>query len=511
MRKIKEVLRLYWESGLAQRQIARSLSLSRSTVSDYLARTRIAGLSWPLPEDLDEPSLEALVFPEKPTLNVRIPEIDFAWVHRELRKKSVTLLLLWQEYKSEHVEGYQYSRFCDLYRRWCKTLDASLRQVYRAGEKMFVDWAGQTVPIVDPKTGETRPGYIFVAVLGASNYTYAQAALNQNLFAWIELHCKALEFFGGVPRIIVPDNTKTGITQPCRYEPDLNPTYQEMAMHYGAVVIPARPRKPKDKAKVETAVQLVERWILAPLRNRAFFSLGELNQVVSEILMDLNQRPFQKLAGCRRELYETLEKPALKPLPMGRYEFAQWKKAKVNIDYHVEVDRNYYSVPYQLIHQTVDVRITANMVEILFEGQRLSVHKRSNHQGEYSTMHQHRPLKHQKHLEWTPDRLVSWSESIGPDAARLVKEILSSRPHPEQGYRSCLGLFRLGQRYSNARLEAACKRALVLKAISYKSVKSILVKGLDQLPMEETLPSSPVHHPNIRGAGYYQVEGEQLC
>ncbi|KFD40995.1 integrase [Peptococcaceae bacterium SCADC1_2_3] len=512
MRKIKEVLRLHWELGMTQRQIARSCNLSRSTVSDYLARAKIARLSWPLPENLDETSIETLLFPEKATPNKKMQEIDFAWVHQELRKKGVTLQLLWSEYKVEQPQGYQYSRFCDIYRRWCKTLDASLHQVHRAGEKMFVDYAGQTVPIVNPKTGEPRSAYIFVAVLGASNYTYAEATLNQHLAFWIDAHCRTLEFFGGVPQIVVPDNTKTGITHPCRYEPDLNPTYQEMATHYDTVIIPTRPSKPKDKAKVETAVQLVERWILAPLRNRTFFSLGELNQAISEILKDLNQRPFQKLEGSRKELYETLDKPALKPLPAERYEFAQWKKAKVNIDYHIEVDHNYYSVPYQLIHKTVDIRITTNTVEILFKGQRVSVHTRSYHKGEYSTFHQHRPLKHQKYLEWTPERLVNWSESVGPHTVQMVEKILESKLHPEQGYRSCLGLFRLGQRYSNNRLEAACKRALALGAISYKSVKSILTKGLDQLPAEEIPPFSlTVQHSNIRGAEYYQAKEGPIC
>lgn len=512
MRKIEEVLRLHWELGLTQRQIARSCNLSRSTVSDYLARARIAGLSWPIPENLDETSLEALLFPVKTTPSKKMPVIDFAWVRRELQRKGVTLRLLWTEYKTENPEGYQYSQFCQLYRQWTKTLDASLRQVHRAGEKMFVDYAGQTVPIIDPRTGEVGMASIFVAVLGASNYTYAEAAMSQDLFSWISSHCRAFEFFGGVAQIIVPDNTKTGITHPCRYEPDINPTYQEMATHYGTVVIPTRPSKPKDKAKVEKGVQTVENWILAALRNRTFFSLGELNQAIKEILNELNQRPFQKLEGSRKELYETLDKPALKPLPAQRYEFAQWKKAKVNIDYHVEVDRNYYSTPYQLIHKTVDIRLTATAVEILFKGRLASVHPRSYRKGEYLTNPQHRPPQHQKHLEWTPARLVSWSESIGPCTAQMVKRILDSRLHLEQGYRSCLGLLRLGQRYSHTRLEDACKRALSLGAFSYKSVKSILVKGLDQLPLEEVSPHSPaIQHQNVRGAGYYQAKGGPLC
>ncbi|MDI6814188.1 MAG: IS21 family transposase, partial [Desulfitobacteriaceae bacterium] len=325
-------------------------------------------------------------------------------------------------------------------------------------------------------------------------------------------HCRAFEFFGGVTQIIVPDNSKTGVTHPCRYEPDLNPTYQEMAAYYGTVIIPTRPRKPKDKAKVEAGVQLVERQILAPLRNRTFFSLGELNQAIREILAEVNRRPFQRLEGSRKELYETLDKPALRPLPPQRYEFAQWKKAKVNIDYHVEVDHNCYSVPYQLIHKTVDIRLTAAAVEMLFKGRRVSVHQRSYRKGEYITNPQHRPPKHQRYLEWTPDKLADWSESIGTNTAQMVKKILETGLHPEQGCRSCLGLYRLGQRYSNPRLEAACQRALSLGAFSYKSVKSILMKGLDQLPVEEAPPPSmAIQHHNIRGAGYYQAKGGPLC
>ncbi|NPV89651.1 MAG: IS21 family transposase [Firmicutes bacterium] len=363
--------------------------------------------------------MDALLFPGNDAPRHNKTDIDFDWVYRELRRKGVTLQLLWLEYKEQNPDGYQYSRFCELYRQWTKTLNASLRQVHQAGEKMFVDYAGQTVPIVDPRTGEISMASIFVAVLGASNYTYAEATINQDMFSWISSHCRAFEFFGGVTQIIVPDNTKTGVTHPCRYEPDINPTYQEMAAHFGAVVIPARPRKPKDKPKVEKAVQTVENWILAPLRNRIFFSLGELNQAIKEILVELNQRPFQKLEGSRKELYETLDKPALKPLPSQRYEFAQWKKAKVNIDYHVEIDHNYYSVPYQLIHKSVDIRLTASMVEILFKGRRVSVHLRGYRRGEYMTNLQHRPSQHQKYLEWTPSRLVSWSETIGPGTAQM--------------------------------------------------------------------------------------------
>lgn len=508
MRQIKEILRLKWEKGLGLRQIARSLSISHSTVLDMLHRAEAAKLSWPLPETLDDASLEAKLYPGNSEPARRRPEPDMESIHRELSRKGVTLQLLWQEYKQDRPDGYQYSQFCERYRQWSGKLDVVLRQTYRAGERMFVDYAGPTVPVVDRRTGQTREAQIFVAVLAASNYTYAEATWSQELASWIGSHCRAFEYFGGVTEILVPDNLKAGVSQACRYEPDINSTYQEMAAHYGTAVIPARPRKPRDKAKVESAVQVVERWILATFRNRTFFSLDELNSAISEELEKLNQQPFQKLEGTRRSLYESLDKPALQHLPSKRYEFAEWKKAKVNIDYHVEVDHNYYSVPYQLVHQYVEVRLTAMAVEILHGGKRVASHPRSFGKGVYSTSDQHRPASHQKHLEWTPSRIICWAQSVGPQTARLVKEILETRRHPEQGYRSCLGIMRMGKRYSPQRLEAAAARALTIRAISYRSVKSILEHGLDRTPVETppTAPATPGHE-NVRGADYYASEG----
>lgn len=514
MRKIKEILRLKHEVGLGLRQIARSQGLSHSTVSDYLARAEAAGIAWPLPEDLDEAALEARLFPGNASEAGRgRAEPDWAQVHQELRRKGVTLQLLWLEYKQEHPDGYQYSRFCDLYHRWRQSLDIPMRQVHRAGEKVFVDWAGLTVPVADPATGEVRDAYVFVGALGASNYTYAEASLTQEQPAWIMAHCRMFEHFGGVPALIVPDNPKTAVTKACRYEPGLNRTYEDMAAHYGAVVIPARPSKPRDKAKVETAVQIVERWVLAPLRHRTFFSLAELNRAIREGIEALNNRPFQKLPGTRCTLFETLDRPALKPLPARRYEYADWKRATVNIDHHVEVAGNYYSVPYQLIRQEVEVRLTATTVEVLQRGQRVASHARSHSKGRYITDDRHRPAAHRKHLEWTPSRLAAWAETVGPETARLVNAILESRPHPEQGYRSCLGVMRLGRRFGTERLEAACGRALLLGALSYRSVKSILEKGLDRQPLEAAAARpAPVRHPNLRGAAYYaNKEGASSC
>ncbi len=515
MRKIKEVLRLKFELGLANRQIARSCSINHSTVADYLYRAKAAGLDqWPLPSELDDTGLDARLFPARMTAPSQARQApDWAGIHEELQsQKHVTLQLVWQEYKQSNFDGYQYSRFCELYRRWADKLDLVLRQEHRAGEKLFVDYAGDTVPVIDAKTGTITEASIFVAVLGASNYTYAEASWKQDLGSWIRSHVRALEFFAGAPAVLVPDNCKVAVRHPCRYEPDLNPTYQEMAAHYGMAVIPARVRKPRDKAKVEAGVLLVERWILAALRKGRFFSLAHLNHAIAELLDRLNQRPFRKLEGNRTERFEKIDRPALRPLPAQAYSFANWKKARVHIDYHVEIDGHYYSVPYALIHRELDVRYTVMTVEIFHQGHRVASHARSSKIGGHTTIDAHRPKSHQRYLEWTPERLVRWASTIGPFTAALVDKILQSRLHPEQGFRSCLGILRLGKTYGSERLEAAASRACSLNACSYQSVKSILQTSLDrQLTLDMPPDRPPIQHANIRGTDYFNPEEEQPC
>lgn len=507
VRKIKEVLRLHHENKFSTREIAESLGIGRSTVHDYLCRAQQLGLGWPLPSGCDEGSLENRLFPSAPcptNEKSQIPSMEY--LHQELKKKGVTLQLLWHEYKAANPDGYQYSQFCHHYHKWVRTLDPCLHQTYRAGEKLFVDYAGQTIDVVDPETGEIQPAQIFVATLGASNYTFAEATRSQDLPSWIRSHVHAFEFFQGATEILVPDNLRAAVTRSCRYEPDLNATYREMAAHYGSVIIPARVGKPRDKAKVESGVLRVSQAILAPLRHRTFFSLIELNGAIGQQLEILNNRRFQKLDTSRRILFETLDRPALKPLPSTPYLYADWKKATLNIDYHIEVDHHYYSAPYQLIHQTLDVRFTDTLVEILHKGGRVASHRRSYVRAGYSTVREHMPKSHQKYLEWSPSRLIHWAEQIGPHTQKLVACILENRPHPEQGYRSCLGLLRLGKTYSNERLEAACARAFQIKAYSYKNVQSILKKGLDRQPLvtcsQPTLPL--MEHSNLRGKQYYQ-------
>ncbi len=502
MRNAREILRLHFTSALSKRQIARSCNVSHSTVAAYLKRATQAGLTWPLPEEMDDTVLERLLTePAPPGPQRHLPVA--AYLIQEMRKKHVTLQLLWQEYREAHPDGYGYTQFCHYYHQARQHLDVTLRQEHRAGEKLFTDFAGDPIAVIDPSTGEAQKAYLFVAALGASNYTFAHAVLSMDLPNWVELHVQALEFLGGVPEIIVPDNTSCAVLRPDRYEPDLNPSFAQMAAHYGTAVIPARVRHPRDKAKVEAAVLLAERWILAVLRHRTFFSLAELNEAIAPLLDKLNSRPFQRLPTCRAELFERLDKPALGPLPERRYFFQDWKKAKVAPDYHVLVDEHFYSVPHQLVGKHVEACWGAGTVEILCQGRRVASHVRSFDKGGFTTDPAHRPKSHQAHSEWTPARMVNWASSIGPQTAALVQRILESRPHPEMGFRSCLGIIRLGKEYPPERLEAAAARALLARATTYRSVKSILDHGLDRIPVGAASIPEPAQHANIRGRDYY--------
>jgi transposase len=507
MRKIKEVLRLRFELGLQQDQIARSCSIGQATVHRYLERATALGLTWPLPEDHDDRRLNELLFPRRPEAPPRRERasIDFAEIHRQLKvHKHVTLQLLWEEYREANSNGYGYSRFCELYQRWSRNQDVVLRQDHLAGDKMFVDWAGLTVPIHHRNTSEVTPASLFVAVLGASTYTFARAALSQDLTNWIQCHVHAFEYFQGTTRLIVPDNPRTGVDRACRYEPDLNRTYHEMAQHYGTAVMPARPYKPRDKAKAENAVLVAERWILAALRHRKFFSESELNEAIAELLEKLNHRPFRKREGTRASLYAELDRPVLQPLPAEPYRIAHWKTVRASIDYHVEVDRHYYSVPYQLAGQQMEARFTATTVEVFHGGKRIASHLRSSAAYRHTTVPEHMPRSHQAHLEWTPSRLIHWAETVGTATAQVIRTILENKPHPEMGYRACLGIMRLAKTYSASRLEAASQRALHLQVCSYQSLKSILKRSLDRqptLPLEADRPGPK--HENVRGAFYY--------
>lgn len=508
MRKIREALRLKYACGQSERRIAESCGMARSTVNDYLRRAEQAGLSWPLPAEIDnEAKLGSLLFKaERINKPERTPP-DCRRIYDELRrykKFNLTLTELWLEYKDAHPDGYQYTQFCRLYKQWRGRLDYCMRQEHRAGEKVFVDYC-DGLSIVDAKTGEVVPTQLFVAVWGASNFTYAEASLSQSLPCWIGSHARAFDYFGCVPKITVVDNLKSGVETACRYEPELNPSYAAMAEHYGTAVIPARPRRPRDKAKAEAGVLVAQRMILAVLRHRTFYSVGELNVAVRELLERLNGRLLCRMKVSRRHLFETMDRPAALPLPARAYEYAEWKKAAVNIDYHIEVDGHYYSVPFALVRQSLDVRLSAGTVEVFLKGERVAAHARSCQKHGHTTLPEHMPPEHRKYAEWTPSRIIDWAGKTGPRTARLVEEILASRKFPEQGYRACLGILRLGRHYGQERLEAACARALRFRAASYKSVRAILAANLDRVgdgpgAVQETLPL----HDNIRGGQYYQ-------
>ena len=509
MRKIEEVLRLNFETGLSNRKIAISCGVARSTVSEYLVRFDRSDLDWPLPPGMDEAMLEQSLYPPLLSIiEVKRPLPDWCSIHKDLKKKRkthVTLFLLWQEYRFQHPCGYQYSHFCDLYRHWLGKVDVVMRQDHRAGEKFFIDYAGQTVEVIDRQSGEVKSAQIFVAVMGASSFTYAEATWSQGLSDWIGSHVRALEYLGGVPEILVPDNLRSGVSKAHRYEPDINPSYQDLARHYGVAIVPARVRKPRDKAKAEAGVLLVERWILAVLRKQLFFSLESLNREVHQLLKVLNERPFKKRSGSRQSLFEEIDRPALRPLPTHRHEFATWHKVRVAPNIHIMVDKCYYSAPYTLAGKQLDARLTEHCVELLHKGQRVASHVRSTIPGSYTTVPEHMPISHQKHLEWTPQRLINWATKSGGATGAITEQLLHGRSHPQQAYNACFGIMRLGKSYGPERLEAACQRALVTGAIGYRHIESILKHRLDQqpLPDAEQLQLELPDHPNLRGAGYY--------
>lgn len=505
MRKTREILRLRLGEKLTQSATADSVGCSGSTVAAAVARLENSGLTWPLPDTLDDDALEARLYPKPPSAKADRPAPDYQKVHAELRRKGMTLMLLWQEYRQVHADGFGYTVFCEGYRAWRSQIEPVMRQRHVPGEKMFVDYAGVTVPITDGATGEVSQAQVFVATMGASSYTFAQATKSQDSRSWQQSHIDALEFFGGVPHVWVPDNLKAGVTHPCYYDPEINVGYKALADHYGATIIPTRVRKPKDKAKVENAVQQVERWVLAPLRNQTFFSIHEANIAIAQKLSELNERVLSKLEGTRRSLFLQIDQPALKPLPQQRYETSQWHKATVNIDYHVEFDGHYYSVPHTLIGKKVMVRGTSTTTEILYGGHRVASHLRSFQKGRFTTCEEHRPPNHRSYGRWPPQRMLGWASTIGPNAEAVVNHIIRDRKHPEYGYRSALGLIRLAERYGVTRTELACARALALRSPGYRTIKSILDTGLerDDAPTPPGTETTPIDHSNIRGPEYY--------
>ncbi len=511
MRKVKEVLRLYLIGGMSGRQIAACSRIGKSVVNRHIRQAKELGLSWDKVEKMPEEKLEVLMYPEesgRPAVS-GYEQPKWEYIAKELRRRGVTRQLLWEEYReSAEKKSYSYSQFCELYSCWKGGVDPVMHFEHVAGEKWFVDYSGMRLPVVDPETGEIRQAEVFVAVLGASNYTFVDVTWSQKKEDFVDSHQRAVEFFGGVPRIFVLDNLKSGVKKADWYEPELNEYFDEFLRHLGAVGIPGRPRKPRDKAKAENAVLQVERRVIAPLRNRTLIGLNSARTEVLEGVFKLNERPFQKMEGSRESLFEELDKPALKALPTERWTPTTWKRVKVNIDYHVEISKQYFSVPYRYIGQELDARITQDLVEIFCKGKVVATHRRSR--SRYTTNREHMPSAHRKYLDWDPPRLILRAKEIGVSTSELIDRILSSKRHPEQGYRPCLGIVRLAKRFSEKRLEKACRRALAHSVFSYRGVKAILEKGLDQIE-EDTDPTPPVgNHDNIRGAAVY-TEGGQQC
>jgi len=505
MRKLKEILRLKYGSQLSHRAIAKSLSISPSVVSRYANRAAQMGImKWPLDDKWSDAELEAAFLKTKVKLKkCNVP--DWSQVHVELKNKTLTLQLLWEEYRERHPDAYySYNHYCRMYRQWLGKQKPSMRQLHRAGEKLFVDYCGPTVEIIDRATGEILKAQIFVAVMGASNYTYAEATRSQGLEDWVMSHARCFEFLGGVPELVIPDNLKSAVSKPCKYEPDLNPTYQQMAAFYDTAVLPARPYKPKDKAKAEVAVQIVERWILARLRHQQFYSLAGLNSAIAELLDELNNTPFKKLPGTRQSQFQDIDKPALKPLPAQPYQYTQVKKVRVHPDYHVEVARHYYSVPHQYIGKQLEAHISGQLVALFYQGNQLTAHPRSHRQGGHTTTEAHMPEGHQKQ-QWSAERFERWADKIGSYTLQMTRFYLQRKSHPAQGFRACMGLLSLSAQYSNERLEAACHRASLTGISHLSGIKSMLKAGLDQQPLPQKQPDllADIDHANIRGNHYY--------
>jgi len=514
VRKIREILRLKYEAKLSNRatpalhqtqcgaSVAGAIKISNSTVGEYLRRAKKAGIEWPM-GDISEEEQYSKLFPgveeKQPKKQTPMPNWDV--VSKEKRQKGVTLQLLWQEYKEQHPDGYQYSQYCYHYQQWRKSqVEPSMRFVYKGGEQMQVDYAGVKIPIKNPKTGEISEASVFVATLPASNYTYAEAHIKANQRNWNNAHVRALEYFGGVVKIVVPDNLKTGVTKPNYYDPDINPAYQELSEHYNFAVLPTRVRKPKDKGKVENGVQNVERWVIAPLRKRQFHSVFEVNEAMKAQLEQLNQKTMLKVGRSRYEEYVEIDKPNLRPLPKNRYEYVEEKTAKVNIDYHIEFDKHFYSVPYRLIRQKVTVRATDKIVQIISRGETI-IHARQFDRGRYSTKSEHMPSNHQHMKNYRKEYFLQEAKEIGPKTLEFIQAILNSRTYPEQSFRACMGVLGLRKKYSPLLLEQACQSILPSKVFTYSTLKA----ELDYLAREKPQAEKPISgHANIRGPEYYQ-------
>jgi transposase len=505
MRRIKQLLTMRFGAGASTRAIGRELGIAPSTVREYLGRAAAAGIGWPLAADLTDEDLVARLFVNAGVrAGARLhAEPDWSALVRELKRPGVNLLMLWDEYRAVEPQGYAYSRFCQLFREFEQRLSPTMRQQHVAGDKAFVDYSGKRVPIADPATGEVRMAEIFVAVLGASNLTYAEATWTQTLADWIGAHVRMFRFYGAAPRLLVPDNLKCGINKASFYDPEVNRSYAAMAAHYRVGILPARPKRPRDKAAVEAGVRFAQSYILGRLRNVTFFSLAECNVAIAAAVERMNSREMRRLGMSRRQLFETVERPLMQALPLDDYEYAEWHLARVGIDYHVEVQGFFYSVPHALIREQVDTRATARTIEVFHRGKRVAAHARRYGGPRHGTQPEHMPSAHRRYAEWTPQRFQRQARDIGPNTEALIMAVMARRPHPEQGFRTCVGVLRLVRGLDAARVERVSLRAIEVGALSYASVASILKHRLDQKAAPQAADGTPLLHDNIRGPRYY--------
>ncbi len=512
MVKIREILRLQ-SLGVSIRAISQSCNCSRNTVREILRTANLQGLSWPLPADMDDAVLMKVIYPSSSEPTSRKPEPDYQYIHEELKRPHVNLRLLWTEFKTQQPDGLAYSQFCNRYRNWAVRTKAVMHLDHKPGYEMYVDWAGTKMQIIDSETGEILSAHLFVSTIGASSYPYVEAFPSECLENWITAHINAFRYYGGIPQLLIPDSLKTGVKRACNYDPELNKTYLELSEHYGCAIVPARIKKPKDKSPVEGAVGDISTWITAALRHQRFFSFYQLNLSIREKLSEFSRKPFQKKEGSRESAFLELDLPVLKQLPTKAYEMALWKVSTVSFNYHIEVERMYYSVPYNYIQKKVDVKISTFIIEVYFNHIRISSHQRLHGKaGQYSTNPEHMPPNHKEYVQWDSNRFLAWACKIGDHTRELVQQVLASRKVEQQAYKSCFGLLKLADRYTAFRLENACQKALELNSPSYTTVNNILKNGMDKVDAPIVLSKNNIvpMHSHIRGAKYYSQGGQTI-
>ena len=502
MRKAKKVLAFHFDEARSARAIAIHCGLARRTVALVLERFAASGLSWPAARDLDDEALEAALYPVP--REALAEDVDWAKVEKDLSRRGMTLKLLWQEWRETHPDGMSYVTWCRRFRHWRPRRDVTMRQNRRPGERLFVDYAGMTVPILID--GVEHQAQVFVASMGVSGRLYAEATLSQKIDDWCASHVRCFEDMGWAPRVVVPDNVKAAVKQPSRYEPVLNETYADLLDHYGVEGFPARVKKPRDKALVENGVLHGERWILAPLRNHVFHDLASLNRAIAVQVEKINARPYADGTGENRQRrFESVDLPHMKPLPTRRWQRTQWRQNTVHPDYHIAIERHFYSVPHEYVGKEVDVRLRGQVIDVFHRGRQIASHLRSTARGRATTVEEHRPVAHQRAgVEETRARLEQRARDLGPHVHAFVAALMARQNNPEYGFRSCYGVLRLANNHQPERFDDACRYALELGTRTYRSLDNILRTGADLANAGPEPETAPIDHSNIRGAEHYK-------